>query len=175
MSRTYLVLLFTCLVLGSLATDIDMFPDDNSCDGDDFITCENIPAGNCCYSDEELFQSCEANLPSKPIQAFALQSGDYCNILLGGSYLCWGVSDDIARISGCKWIEENTKRSSHDADTQSCANSGRKPNYRGRKIGTKSYLIDMEGQGYQEYMNLTSSEDKNEFLMRKADKVRDQA
>jgi hypothetical protein len=87
----------TCLILGCLAVDIDLYPIDSQC-GDlsepedlDFITCEDIAAGNCCYAEGKLFESCEATNPRKSIQAFAKRGEVFCSELIGAA-TCAGVS-----------------------------------------------------------------------------------
>lgn len=164
-----------------VATDIDFYLDSNECDSDELMVCEDMPENTCCYNPEELFHSCEATEPQKFVQALGLWSGNHCYLHLGsGSDKCWGVEGDIEVISGCIWHEEkpssDVKRQAGSVRKRGkgCEASGaRTPNFRGRKIGGKKYLVEIGGSGHEEYLNLTSTEEKNEFLVRRADKVKD--
>jgi hypothetical protein len=178
MNRMYLTITFLWIVLGTLAIDVALYKTDNSCEGDDIDFCVDIAAGACCGSLDRLYQSCEAG-----IQAYSSRpsTGDICQNLLGGSFECWGISNDINAISGCSWSADSLQRIRHRRRTNSQEHNGgsnategcTEPTYHGRKIQGKKYGIDVSQPKFKEYENLTKEEEKNKFLIKNADIVRD--
>jgi hypothetical protein len=113
-----------------------------------------------------------------------------CANYLGSSFECWGVSNDIAAISGCTWndpalqatngaeLTKRTKRTrrtnlwEHD-DVSNATRGCVKSLYHGKRFSGKKYLTDMGRTELKRYRNLSRVKEKNKFLINNADIVRD--
>ncbi|CAO2653005.1 Nn.00g024160.m01.CDS01 [Neocucurbitaria sp. VM-36] len=169
MLQSYAAIALLSLALCTSAVDVRLFETSANCMGDDFISCTNQPAGQCCFG-ADLYKSCDAINPQKAIQAFSRQGGEICGVLLGGSFLCWGVSNDIASISGCKWSEPAVKK--REATAQVCSGTVSYVTHVGKVIDNKSYMISMDRPEYQIYRSLNSSEDRAIYIKDHADIIK---
>lgn len=180
MAPIYQTLAFLSIALSAFAVDVELFKEDSRCEEDQFDFCVNIPAFSCCGTNERLYFSCQAI--GAGVQAFSgtplSDPPVICANLLGGSYECWGVSDDIERINGCWWTEGLLKRT-HPAKfanalrgedgVEECLT----PTHTGKYIGGKKYGIDMSRPEFAQLGNLTSVEEKDKFFIENADIVRE--
>lgn len=126
------------------------------------------------------------------VSAYSSQSveEETCANYLGSSFECWGVSNDIAAVSGCTWNDpalqatngaELTKRTRRTRRTKLweqnvLSNATRgcvKSLYNGERISGKNYLTDMSRPELKRYRNFSRVEKKNKFLINNADIVRD--
>jgi hypothetical protein len=176
MFRAYLTIAFLWLGLGALAVDIELFKTDAHCDYDDIDFCVNVAEGACCGSLDRLYLSCQAL--GRAVQAYSSRpaSGEICYYLLGGSSECWGVSNDINSISGCKWLPNRKRSTSMRTKRMGLEESKEcvQPTHSGKRIDGKKYGIDMSRPEFEEYRNLTGVEEKNKFLVEHADIIRDE-
>lgn len=182
MIAKYLNITLLWIVFGAVAIDIELYKTDNRCEGDDFDFCINVAAGSCCGSLDRLYQSCQALGASIEAYSSRPATGDICYYRLGGSFECWGISNDINAISGCKSTPgslqsikrtKRTKNQEHDVVSNS-AEECTEPSYHGRRIGGKRYGIATSRPEFEEYKNISGVEEKNEFFIKNADIVQNE-
>lgn len=106
-------------------------------------------------------------------------TGDICYYRLGGSFECWGISNDINAISGCKSTPGSLRRIKRTKCTKTnekdvspnTAEECTEPSYHGKRIGGKRYGIEISRPEFDEYKNIIGVEEKNKFFIENADIV----